>query len=114
MFSAVLSCVTPIAGLAVGSLWQYLAVFLLMGAARGLCVVSYHNCVLELMPMDLRARGIGLANFIRSPACLIASPIGGLILVRCGYGALFVTAAIGAAASIVMLYLSRSTVPQSG
>jgi len=48
--SAILSGITPIAGLTVGSLWPYLAVFLLMGASRGLCVVSYHNCVLAQLP----------------------------------------------------------------
>jgi predicted MFS family arabinose efflux permease/uncharacterized protein with PQ loop repeat len=103
--SAILSCLTPLLGLAVNSLWLYLVVFLLMGFSRGLCAVSYHNVVLELMPMDLRARGIGLANFIRSPACLIASPIGGLILAGTGYTTLFVTAAIGGAASAVLLLL---------
>ena len=33
---------------------------------------------------------------IRSPACLIAAPLGGLILVYSGYTALFVIATVGA------------------
>ncbi len=96
--------------------WSYLAIFLFMGVARGTTSISFHNCVMEMVPVNKRPEGVGLVNFIRSPFFLVAPWLGGVLLACYGYAVLFT---VGLVFSIITLLtflygvgLKRSPLPE--
>ena len=99
-----------------GQLWPFLAVFFLTGASRGMLSTSYHNCVLETVPVSQRPLGIGMINFIRSPFMLAAPYLGGILFTSVGPETLFVIALCFAAlVMLVFLFgagLKRTPVPE--
>jgi MFS family permease len=86
-------------------LWPYLVVFLMTGVARGMTSTSYHNCIMEMVPVERRPQCLGLVNFIRSPSFLIAPYMGGLILSGSGargFTVLFMVALVFAVVNLII------------
>jgi len=99
-------------------LWPYLLVFFLAGAARGMIATSYHNCIMEMVPVERRPECLGLANFLRSPSFLVAPYLGGLILAGTGtrgFTVLFTVSMVFAVVNIIVFLagmgLSRPEAP---
>jgi MFS family permease len=86
-------------------LWCYLTVFFFVGAARGMTATSYHNCIMEMVPVEQRPASVGLANFIRSPGFLLAPYMGGLILSGSGekgFTVLFMVSLVFAVVNLII------------
>jgi MFS family permease len=86
-------------------LWPYLAVFFFTGAARGATATSYHNCIMEMVPVEKRPQCVGLVNFIRSPSFLLAPYMGGLILSGAGingFTVLFMVSLVFAVVNLIV------------
>ncbi len=86
-------------------LWPYLAVFFMTGAARGMTNTSYHNCIMEMVPVEKRPQCVGLVNLIRSPSFLLAPYMGGLILSGAGvngFTVLFMVSLVFAVVNVII------------
>jgi MFS family permease len=82
--------------------WSYLLIFLLMGVARGTTSISFHNCIMEMVPVNKRPEGVGLVNFIRSPFFMLAPFLGGVLLHQFGFPTLFIIGFIFSIATILV------------
>lgn len=84
--------------------YVYALVFFLIGANYSGYMQGFMNLVLEMSPPDERPAYVGLYNTVGG-AVLVAPLLGGWLLQTTSYPVLFVAAASGAAASLILSFL---------